>query len=312
MGMTQNQLLLIGAIAENKCEDVKRYAIDCCREDSTKKNEIYIKKYIELLEKDPLIIGSFALEPKKSCCSEDIFKIEAPEAFQINKYYLSEENQLFQEQIINIYNANSKLAELNIAYPNTILLTGKRGVGKTSLAKYIAHTLNLPFVNIDFLYLINMSMDKILLNLKKVFDFAKDNKCVLMLDNIEYISQKKKALNELIINKIIDIVAFLSQEIPCIENGSILMASTGDSMSLDLTIRKIFAVNYELKPFSLIENTKMIYKFLDSTGLIYKKEDVESFVNNMVERLPQAAIIKYITSKIADSIINKRDFIELL
>ena len=43
-----------------------------------------------------------------------------------------------------------------------------------------------------------------------------------------------------------------------------------------------------------------------------KKEDVKSFINNMVERLPQAAIIKYITSKIADSIINKRDSIELL
>ena len=150
MGMTQNQLLLVGAIAENKCEDVKKYAIDCCREDSTKKNEIYIKKYIELLEKDLLTTGPFALNPKKSCCSEDIFKIETPKAFQINRYYLSEENQLFQEQIINIYNVSSKLAELNIAYPNTVLLTGERGTGKTSFAKYIAHTLNLPFASIDF------------------------------------------------------------------------------------------------------------------------------------------------------------------
>lgn len=50
MGMSDNMLACIRAIAENRIQDAKQYAICCCVEDSTKKNEGKVQYYKKLLE----------------------------------------------------------------------------------------------------------------------------------------------------------------------------------------------------------------------------------------------------------------------
>lgn len=50
MGMSDNMLACIRAIAENRIQDAKQYAIYCCVEDSTKKNEGKVQYYKKLLE----------------------------------------------------------------------------------------------------------------------------------------------------------------------------------------------------------------------------------------------------------------------
>ena len=50
MGMSDNMLACIRAIAENRIQDAKQYAICCCVEDGTKKNEGKVQYYKKLLE----------------------------------------------------------------------------------------------------------------------------------------------------------------------------------------------------------------------------------------------------------------------
>ena len=50
MGMDDNMLMCIKALAENRIQDAKEYAIHCCINDTTKKNESKTAYYKKLLE----------------------------------------------------------------------------------------------------------------------------------------------------------------------------------------------------------------------------------------------------------------------
>ena len=50
MGMDDNMLMCIRALAENRIQDAKEYAIRCCVNDTTKKNESKTAYYKKLLE----------------------------------------------------------------------------------------------------------------------------------------------------------------------------------------------------------------------------------------------------------------------
>lgn len=58
MGMSDNMLACIRAIAENRIQDAKQYAICCCVEDGTKKNEGKVQYYKKLLENEEKLIIS--------------------------------------------------------------------------------------------------------------------------------------------------------------------------------------------------------------------------------------------------------------
>lgn len=56
MGMTEKQLSLVRAIAENKLADAKKFALLCCIEDTTQKNAAEVKRYKNLLQSNPNMV----------------------------------------------------------------------------------------------------------------------------------------------------------------------------------------------------------------------------------------------------------------
>ena len=52
MGMTTNQLDMVRALAENRVQDAKKFAICCCVEDNTKKNEYQVRRYKAMLQNE--------------------------------------------------------------------------------------------------------------------------------------------------------------------------------------------------------------------------------------------------------------------
>ena len=61
----------------------------------------------------------------------------------------------------------------------SFLFLGPTGVGKTELARYIAHKANLPFVFLKFSGLVNSALGRTQQNIGRVFDYAKRTPCVL-------------------------------------------------------------------------------------------------------------------------------------
>ena len=87
---------------------------------------------------------------------------------------------------------NPKINFNNIKKPNGILLYGPPGTGKTLIAKAIANTSSMNFINIKGPELLNMYIGESENNIKKIFDEGKNNSpCVLFFDEIDSLCQNK-------------------------------------------------------------------------------------------------------------------------
>lgn len=82
MGMSDNMLACIRAIAENRIQDAKQYAICCCVEDSTKKNEGKVQYYKKLLENGSDNVMEVPMNIK------GLVKMIDVSDFNENRYYL--------------------------------------------------------------------------------------------------------------------------------------------------------------------------------------------------------------------------------
>ena len=56
MGMDVNMLACVRALAENRIQDAKKYAVCCCANDNTKKNESQVRRCKNLLLNGPNMI----------------------------------------------------------------------------------------------------------------------------------------------------------------------------------------------------------------------------------------------------------------
>lgn len=307
--MTNNQLKLIKAIAENKMTEAKQYAICCCVEDTTQKNAVFVKRYKNILENNPTMI-EMPYNIKGMAQMEDVST-----SFREDRYYLSERENELLKKISGMNKAGLKLMEMGIPYLNAILLYGSSGTGKTTFGRYVAYKLELPFLYINFSYLIDSYMGKTSQNLRNIFDFARMNKCLLMLDEIDCIAQKRKGSSEGSTREFNNTTISLLQELDKIQNDSIIIGATNIPQALDPAVKRRFSIHHEIKTPSIEECINMMIQYLVSTGLSYDALEVKNvakeFYSDSDTPPSQAHILNFMITKIADAVINDREEILL-
>lgn len=308
MGMTTTQLNMIRALAENKLSDAKKYAIACCAEDTTQKNEYYTKKYKTMLESSPTAM-ELPFNIKGTAQMEDVSI-----SFREDRYYLSKREEELFNKISKMNEASLKLMEMGIPYLNAILLTGVSGTGKTTFGKYVAYKLGLPFLYINFSYLIDSLMGKTSQNLRAVFDFAKANKCLLMLDEIDCIAGKRKGATSGSEKELNNTTISLLQELDQVRNDSIIIGATNIPEMIDPAVMRRFPIQHEVQVLSKDEITEMIIQYLSTVELSFDENDITNFVENRqayINTDVQAVVLNYVISKIAETVIENKEYIKL-
>ena len=305
MGLTYNQLKLIQALAENKMVDAKKMAIICLKEDTTAKNKYAVQRYLNILENaDNAGLMEIPYQIK------GMVAVENQQKFRADRYYLSEKEKSLADRIEKLNTAGLKLMEMGIPYLNAILLTGQSGTGKTTFGRYIAYKLDLPFLYINFSYLIDSYMGGTGKNIRQVFDYARLNKCLLMLDEIDAIASIRQAGSSGTDKERSTATITLIQELDKIQNDSIIIAATNIPQEIDPAIKRRFAIHHEFTVFNNEENLKMVLQYLDSTDLSYDKKNVEQYIR-LVEEQPQAIILNHVIEAIADAVIEEKENIIL-
>ena len=76
-------------------------------------------------------------------------------SFPHNRFILRGDESQIVDRVLSIYAAAKELEERGISYLSTLMLYGESGGGKTTLARYIAHKADLPFVYVRFSNLIS-------------------------------------------------------------------------------------------------------------------------------------------------------------
>lgn len=180
---------------------------------------------------------------------------------------------------------------------NKMLLTGAPGTGKTMLATWLAQELNMKLAVFDLATSISSLLGNTGLNIKRIFDYAKQESVILFLDEFDAIAKRRDDTTD--VGELKRIVNVLLKEMETWPSRSILIAATNHPEILDPAIYRRFDSCISL-PMPGTDQIKKIVirtlgshseniskKMLDVVGQVLKgsnSSDVVLFANNSLKQ----------------------------
>lgn len=154
--------------------------------------------------------------------------------------FIEKEVVSFMESI----HSKEEFLKIGLEVENRLLLYGPPGTGKTSLAKYISYHTDLPLITVKLDALVSSMLGSTSKNIRKVFDFASKQPCILFLDEFDVLAKIRDDKNEL--GELKRVVNSLLQNIDSFSSDSILIAATNHEHILDNAVWRRFNTTLQL------------------------------------------------------------------
>ncbi len=142
------------------------------------------------------------------------------------------------EQVEKEYAARERLSAYGLHPRKKVLLYGPPGCGKTLGAKRIAWNTGLSLMKVRFDALVSSYFGESASNLRAVFDAAREQPCVLLLDECDFIARSRVASKD--IGEVARIVNTLLQLMEEYDAPGLLVATTNIESSLDEALFRRF------------------------------------------------------------------------
>jgi len=152
--------------------------------------------------------------------------------------------------------ARERLGVFGLKPSKKVLLYGPPGCGKSLGAKRLAWNTGLPLMKVRFDALLSSFFGESLANLRTVFDAAKDQPCVLLLDECDFIARSRSGSKD--IGEASRIVNMLLQLMEEYEAPGLLVATTNLQDSLDEALFRRFDEVFRLPLPGVAEIDRLI------------------------------------------------------
>ena len=250
-------------------------------EDERKKNHGILADDLKLILngsfQSPRTVSSFAINtPKDSDKDAPLVEVIYPD-----KYFadlITTDEKIAQlEEVVKEFNNWDVLVSNGVFPTRRVLFYGPPGCGKTLAAQTLAAEIGIPVLYVKFDALISSYLGETSSNIRKVFEYAKNDSWVIFFDEFDAIGRSRSDASEH--GEIKRVVNAFLQQIDNYKGRSLIVAATNYEQSLDYaiwrrfdeTIRFDMPTNEEkLKLFSL-----KIKKFKGPVHIF------EQYLNNM-------------------------------
>ena len=191
------------------------------------------------------------------------------------------------------YAARERLSAYGLNPRKKVLLYGPPGCGKTLGAKRIAWNTGLPLMKVRFDALVSSYFGESASNLRAVFDAAREQPCVLLLDECDFIARSRVASKD--IGEVARIVNTLLQLMEEYDAPGLLVATTNVETSLDEALFRRFDDVFQVPLPGMKEIRKLLSLTLSSVEQSQSIEwdeivkDLEGVSAAYVVRVAQAA-----------------------
>ena len=306
MALTNNNIEIIKAIANNDMHTARKAALCSLIEDKSKKNAWAVDYYRKML------VGNASVLMSNLPADMQTFLVgESPQGFDESRYYVRESEKSVMEDIRKMKLIADEMAYRHIPYKNTTLLYGVSGTGKTEFGRYVAYKLNLPFFYVSFSSTIDSYMGSTAKNIHKIFDFCNSIPCVLMLDEVDCVATTRSAGGSRGVDGELERTTIsLMQELDRLPNHVTLIAATNRLDMVDEALLRRFSIRHEILPMNGVDMGFMLKQFLDATDTKkYIREDelVKLIMNNELPGKVMPELIRLIGKAIYEE---KKDQIE--
>ena len=277
---------LIVKLIEAHCsgsEDAFKKALQNLANDEERKGNISLssslinayasdKKTNTSISDSPLSEMSFSVQgglstPKDKDSALELIEILQPKV-RLEDVALPEKTKEALLQIIEEQKKAEDLFSKGITPTNRVLFCGPPGCGKTLTANAIAGEIDIPVAYVKLDGLVSSYLGQTGTNIRKIFEFVKNKRIMLFLDEFDAIAKKRDDAHEL--GELKRVVTTLLQNMDNMPGNVFLVAATNHHHLLDPAIWRRFDTSILLESPNAQQRKIIIDKFLAETLKDYK------------------------------------------
>ncbi len=232
--------------------------------------------------------------------------------FKINRYFLTDDLKEIFDSICRMRAVSKEMHKLGVAYLNSTFLFGVPGTGKTTFAQWVAYTLDLPYVFINYAKIFNGVFGDTSRRISEIFDFVKHHECIFCMDEIDCVSTKRGTESAATGGELARITITIMQELDNYRNSNaecIVLAASNTWETMDPALISRFSVTHEVKPLNNEDKGKYIRQFLTDVGMDFSDDNIDDYVMSNLhlnQREVEADMIRCIARFIEDTKINHK------
>jgi len=166
----------------------------------------------------------------------DLVDVRAPEEVEItmNDLVLTADQEGEIQKIVKAIEHRDYLARIGLREIGKLLFVGPPGTGKTSVARALAHDLDLPFVEVKLSMITSQYLGETAKNVEKVFEVAKRlSPCILFMDEFDFVAKTRSSDEHAAIKRAVNTLLKSIDEISLIEDEVLLIGATNHPDQLD-------------------------------------------------------------------------------
>ena len=205
--------------------------------------------------------------PKDKDSTLELVEILQPKV-RFDDVALPEKTRETLQQIINEQKKAEDLLARGVIPTNRLLFCGPPGCGKTLTANVLAGEIGIPIAYVKLDGLVSSYLGQTGTNIRKIFDFVKNKRIMLFLDEFDAIAKKRDDTHEL--GELKRVVTTLLQNMDTMPANVFLVAATNHHHLLDSAIWRRFNVSILLELPNDKQREMIINRFLQETFANYK------------------------------------------